>query len=280
MGALNANHPEPPASTGGSSFGARFRYAERAPAAPLRRWIANYWAFDVLEGAPADHVVPPDGCTSLVAGIRPDQPPMLLASGPWLRPLVVPVAPGEFYCGLRIRAGAARALLGADPAELRNRVQPAARWLGPAAEVIARLLAAARTVDDVAVALDAIFTERAGTLDEPDPVATRAAERLVEARGELPIAALARELAVSERTLLRRFRHATGLAPKQFARVRRLVTTVQRLLGDDTLWARLAAEGGYADQSHLHHDLVELTGITPREFAARVRLTLHENIIG
>jgi AraC-like DNA-binding protein len=234
----------------------------------------------VLDGAPADHVVPPDGCTSLVAGGSTREPPVLLASGPWLRPLVVPVAPGEFYCGLRIRVGAARQLLDADPAQFRNRAQPAGPWLGDAADALARRLGTTRTIDAVAAELDAAFLARLGTLPEPDAVVARAADRLVETGGELAIGALARELGISERTLLRRFRAATGLAPKQFARVRRLVTTVRRLLGDDSLWARLAAEGGYTDQSHLNRDLVELTGITPREFAARVRLTRHDGIVG
>lgn len=259
---------------------ARFRYAERLPAPPLRRWIANYWAFDVLDGAPADHVVPPDGCTSLVVGLRGDRPPILLVSGPWLRPLVVPVAPGEFYCGLRIRPGAARALLGADPAVLRDAVQPAEPFLGDTASHLAQELAASREIDGVESVLDQVWMQRLPVLGEPDPTASRAAERLIESRGELPIAELAREMGISQRTLLRRFRAATGLAPKQFARVRRLLTTVQGLLGEHTLWARLAAEGGYTDQSHLHRDLVELTGITPGEFAARVRLTLHDNIVG
>lgn len=280
MGALNANDPEPPATTGGSSHPARFRYAERPPVPPLRRWIANYWAFDVLDGAPAEHVVPPGGCTSLVVGIRSDRAPVLLVSGPWVRPLVVPVAPGEFYCGLRVRTGAAGALLGADPAELRDRVQPAERWLGPAARLIPSRLASARSADAVAAELDAVFMERVGALAEPDGLAIRAAERLVAMRGEMPIAALARDLGISQRTLLRRFRSATGLTPKQFARIRRLIATAHRLLGTDTLWGRLAVDGGYADQSHLHRDLLELTGITPTEFAARVRLTRHENLLG
>jgi hypothetical protein len=174
----------------------RFRYAERTPAPPLHPWIDSYWWFDVLPGAPAEHVVPPDGCTSLVTSARPGTPPMLLVSGPWLRPLVVAVRPGERYFGLRIRAGAARELLGASPEELRDAVQPAGRWLGPVADQVAAELAGATDADTVAATLDRLFLPRAAELARPDALVLTAADRIAAAAGDLAIDPLARELGV------------------------------------------------------------------------------------
>jgi len=67
------------------------------------------------------------------------------------------------------------------------------------------------------------------------------------------------------KTLVRRFEQQVGLAPKRFARVRRL----QRILksarkGQE--WPAIAAECGFADQAHLIHDFRELTGITPSAY--------------
>ncbi len=88
------------------------------------------------------------------------------------------------------------------------------------------------------------------------------------------VAALERGIPVREaascagllpKTLVRRFEQRVGLAPKRFARVRRL----QRILksarrGAD--WAAIAAEHGYTDQAHLVHDFRDLTGMTPTAY--------------
>lgn len=276
MGALTPTYPEPPAAAGGSSVsgGPQFRYAERTPPPELRSWIANYWAFEVLEGGGGSHVVPPDGCTSLVFGIRPGG--TLLASGPWLEPLVVPVAAGERYAGFRIRPGAARELIGADPGELVNRAQPAVRWLGAGAAELERLLGGAADIGSIAARLDAAFLRRLPELAVPDSVVGRAARLIDEQAGEVAIASIAAELGISPRTLLRRFRAAAGLTPKQYARIQRLRATAERLLDGPTTWSRLAARGGYADQPHLTREVVTLVGVTPGEFARRVRATVHD----
>jgi AraC-like DNA-binding protein len=78
------------------------------------------------------------------------------------------------------------------------------------------------------------------------------------------------ELGLSPRTFTRRFRDHTGLTPKRFARTQRL----QRVLaaagaGSRVDWARLAAEHGYCDQSHLIDDFRELTGVTPAAYQPR-----------
>lgn len=68
----------------------------------------------------------------------------------------------------------------------------------------------------------------------------------------------------SHRHVLNLFRHATGLAPKQYARVLRM----QRLLGQACLpdspgWAQLAVQAGFSDQSHFHREFVAFAGMTP-----------------
>jgi len=71
-------------------------------------------------------------------------------------------------------------------------------------------------------------------------------------------------------------RAATGLSPKQFARVERCA----RLRS--ACWDRAARRGpvwryspGYADQAHLVREFTELTGLSPEAFLARIRATAH-----
>lgn len=82
--------------------------------------------------------------------------------------------------------------------------------------------------------------------------------------------AVARSLHVSRRTLERAFRREVGLAPRLYLRIRRLQGVLRRFDAGAALpgWAVLAAEHGYADQSHLIRDFRALAGTTPRRYLA------------
>ena len=84
---------------------------------------------------------------------------------------------------------------------------------------------------------------------------------------------------LGERQLQRRFREAVGLTPKQFARIRRMRETAAGMLRPDARgWAGVAADFGYADQSHLIHEFSQLTGLTPVAFEDRLRRIEHGNV--
>ncbi|PSL06053.1 AraC family transcriptional regulator [Haloactinopolyspora alba] len=102
---------------------------------------------------------------------------------------------------------------------------------------------------------------------EPDRSVARAAAALD--RGA-PVAAVADDLGVVASTLHRRFSESVGLAPKSYARVRRL-QRVLRHVGDDgaTDWAGAAAVHGFVDQAHLVNDFRRLTGLTPGRYRPR-----------
>jgi AraC-like DNA-binding protein len=90
-----------------------------------------------------------------------------------------------------------------------------------------------------------------------------AAARLLRTRG---VAETARALDVSERHLRTLFVRAVGLSPKQFARVDRVRRVVRR--GGRGEWARLAAELGYYDQSHLTREFRATMGVSPGAYVA------------
>jgi AraC-like DNA-binding protein len=96
----------------------------------------------------------------------------------------------------------------------------------------------------------------------PDPATSVAVRAL--ARGAT-VAETADRLGWTPRGLARRFVERVGLAPKRFARVRRL----QRLLATEGDWAGRAAECGYHDQAHMIHEFRELAGMLPTGYAPR-----------
>jgi AraC-like DNA-binding protein len=87
---------------------------------------------------------------------------------------------------------------------------------------------------------------------------------IYSAHGSISIAQLAQTLGWSERRLLRQFRAATGLTPKQAARLARF-ERAQRGLASRASIAEIAALCGYADQSHMTREFSALAGATPAQ---------------
>jgi AraC-like DNA-binding protein len=81
---------------------------------------------------------------------------------------------------------------------------------------------------------------------------------------------LARELDLSVRQLQRLFAEYVGASPKWVLRRARLHEAAARAdEGADIDWAALAADLGYADQSHLTRDFTAAVGAPPSRYASR-----------
>jgi AraC-like DNA-binding protein len=86
----------------------------------------------------------------------------------------------------------------------------------------------------------------------------------------VPIGSLAREVGWSHKHLITKVRQQVGLAPKTVARLLRFEHAWHYLRdGEPVRWDRIAADGGYAGQSHLIRDFRQFTGGTPADFVAR-----------
>jgi len=112
---------------------------------------------------------------------------------------------------------------------------------------------------------------RTGNGWRPDPV-VEASLAALEADADRSIGELAAGLPVSHRTLIARFRRATGLTPRDYAqlwRFHRFVTGLASLPGH-TDWAGLAPLGGYYDQAHVVRAFRRYCGWTPTEYRRRV----------
>ena len=80
--------------------------------------------------------------------------------------------------------------------------------------------------------------------------------------GTRRIREIARQVGWSHQHLITRFKQQVGVAPRLAARLLRL-SRVWRLIDSGHSWARIAAESGYADQSHLVREFRQFTGTTP-----------------
>jgi transcriptional regulator GlxA family with amidase domain len=89
---------------------------------------------------------------------------------------------------------------------------------------------------------------------------------MVTGRGQVRVEQLAAETGWSRKRLWSRFRSQIGLTPKRAAQLIRFDRAAHRLAAGHSA-ALVAAEGGYADQSHLHRDVTTFAGVTPTAVA-------------
>jgi AraC-like DNA-binding protein len=237
-------------------------YRELAPPAGLLPVVACLWEHDVPPGH--EQRIIPDGCVDLV---RLDGE--LVVVGADTGPVVaVPGAtPTSRTSGIRLRPGAAGAVLGLPASEVRDQRVPLADvWpdVGPA-------LAEALDTAGPAGRLDLLARTVLDREAERDRLVAAAARRLGEPGSR--IAGVADDLGVSERHLYRRTVAAVGYGPKMLGRVARLRRLIGLSSGARSPLADRATLAGYASQAHMSDEVRRLTGRTPVRFLEDAALT-------
>ena len=91
--------------------------------------------------------------------------------------------------------------------------------------------------------------------------------RVSLAQGRVRVERLADEVGWSRKRLWSRFRAQVGMTPKRVVQLVRFDRAAHLLAGGRSA-AEVAAETGYADQSHLHRDSTAFAGLTPAAVAA------------
>ena len=245
-------------------------YEEFSPAPQLANAVASYWRFALpLSHQPPvmQHAVPPDGAVNLCwlpSG-------SLALVGPRLNALRVPVKAGAEYFGIRFLPGAAGPLLGIDVRSLRDAVTAFAKT--DYASVMA---------SSGISGLDELVLKWAADNNwhGPDPVVSEVTRRIVESDGTAPVLALLHGLNLSYRQLLRRFHEASGLTPKEFARIRRFrAACLQAVRTSDPQWASVSADSGFSDQSHLVREFQDIYGWPPRLAHEYLRRIDHLSVV-
>jgi AraC-like DNA-binding protein len=167
---------------------------------------------------------------------------------------------------VRLSPVVARAVLGASPAELdRTVVALDDLWGKDAARIQQQLADAASWAERFALA-EALLVRRRATAASVDPEVSWCWDRIVVSRGRVRVDGLAAEVGWSRKRLWDRFRSQIGRPPKRAAKLVRFDHAVHRLAAGEGP-AHVAVDSGYADQSHLHRDVLVFTGATPRTVA-------------
>jgi AraC-like DNA-binding protein len=261
-------------------------HCRRAPAEPLRPYVAWYTGYRQRGIAPARHRGLPSPFLTLIFTL--DEPMTILAhpdpgqrsgefgtllGGLHTRPALIAHEGAQSGIQVALRPLGTRVLLGLPAGELAGLDVPAEAMLGSVcAELRARVLAAPSWRERFEV-LDDILLRLVTTGPAAPPEVSWAWRQLLRSGGAIRVSALAAGTGWSGRHLRSRFRTEIGLTPKAAARVIRFSRARRRLIGQiaadrGTSLADLAATCGYSDQAHLAREFRALAGCPPSQWLA------------
>jgi AraC-like DNA-binding protein len=255
-------------------------YVEHRPRAALRPHLECLWL--VSDPRPRAGRVPervvPDGCPELIVhlgdmfarqvGGRWRRQRRAFLAGTLTRPWLLRAGRRVATLGVRFRPGEVTPLLPVSMAGATGRETPLSEIVGePCARALVQALAAARSdAARFAAAEDWLASQLVLPSRRPAATARPAVRLLLEARGAVRIADVARSLGWSRRRIERVFSRELGIRPKLFARIVRLNAVLAGLDAAERASAvELALDAGYFDQAHLLRDFRVLAGRTPRQ---------------
>jgi AraC-like DNA-binding protein len=256
-----------------------FRVQPTSP--PLQAHVEYLWYHEGIVSDYAMERLVPDGAIELIIDLterakRWSHPDTLRQvrtvhrswiSGQHSRPIAIEAAQNSCMIGARFRPGGAYAVLARPVSELNDSVVELELLWGRAIDVLRDRLIAAPSVDERFALLDRALVDRAADRLDVDRSVARALDRIAKRPSEVSIRALAAEIGISQRRLVRLFEERVGLRPKRLARVLRFQRVLRRLEREPRLtWSALAAEHGYFDQSHFIKDFGALSGMRPTQY--------------
>ncbi|CAA9415366.1 MAG: hypothetical protein AVDCRST_MAG74-2585 [uncultured Pyrinomonadaceae bacterium] len=258
-------------------------YREMPSGAAVSHLVYSFWQFSVAPELkqPVTHEIFPDGCFSIFY-YRNERKnfTMLGLTALSLELHKTEVFPGDVYWSARFSPAANRAILRANPAEFTSRLIFDENFLPHLTGGLLKELDECRNFGEAAAVYEKRFAAFGIASEKLDAKIIEAVRLIVSSTGEIKIAEIAEQLNLSVRQLQRRFLNATGLTPKQFARVQRWRATTIKLAGDtESKLVDCAAELGFTDQAHLSRECATLTGRSPKSFTEKVRQIEHGNLV-
>lgn len=235
---------------------------EFRPPSILRLHIDRFW-FCGRSPASVSEILP-DGCVDVVFRLSASSIETLLF-GPVTTNISFPLSADSEYFGVRFRAGQATRFLRDRPAEMVNRYGSIGMFPSLNGEQFINL---PTFQDRCSLLEDTLISSLAREDVRPDVIdwAVRTIERR---KGRVEVCRLASACDLSLRQFERRFGERVGIAPKTFCRVVRFQHALTALRGGlSGNLANLAAELGFADQSHFIRDFKGLCNYLPSDFVS------------
>jgi AraC-like DNA-binding protein len=202
--------------------------------------------------------------------------PPAVVTGPHRASYVTDIAADEPAMAVHFRPGGAFPFLGIPLGELQDAAAGLDDIWGRGGRELHERLIAAPSAGTRFGLLEDFLLSRARFSVRRDP-GVAAALAAVEANPSVQMAEVRRLTGLSMKRMIALFRSEVGLAPKAYARVRRLQAALRQLGAGAVGGARVAADAGYFDQAHFVREFRSFTAMTPSQYG-RQRLVLPSHV--
>lgn len=248
----------------------------------------EYW---LARSDPLLNTVLPGTCISLIVNLgdawtvgrslaTAAMAPRLSVIGPFTTSRLLCVGPLVRSIGVIVPPILCRDLFGMPASDVADRVLSLDELWSPAR---VRQLADRVSSHDLrsgAAALAEAVLARIGPAPNVDRIGRTATTIIQDLGGRVSIRALADRHGMARQQFAQRFRDATGLSPKRFARIIRFQHLVRSLLATDVeRWSCLPTSTGFYDQAHMINEFRTFAGTAPTVFfrphAAILGATIH-----
>lgn len=183
-------------------------------------------------------------------------------------PQVIEQPARQNVLGIRMRPGAAFALLAMPMRELTGFQVTLHDVIGDAASELAERCAEAGSVSQVFSRAARWVADRVREAPAVDPAIAWSVARIEEQGGAVPIGELRERTGLSKTRLAASFRDQIGAAPKLYARLIRFGRVTEKLQRGAGSLVDVAIDAGFYDQPHMNAEFRELGGLSPLEFIA------------
>lgn len=216
--------------------------------------------FRIPERVPIELRAVPHPAVTVVVEFSDRIPQLSVAAGVAMGPFDVR-ADGVECVQIRLSPGLARTTLGMPLGELQDQPVPLDDLWGADVPRLRERLHAARTWEDRFGLVATYLGRRMATVAPLDPEVAQAWRQITHSAGQVRSSDVANAVGWSRQRLWSRFRSQLGLTPKRASMLVRFDHAMHRLLAGESQTA-VATACGYADQSHLHREIRQFTGLS------------------
>ncbi|WP_437883978.1 helix-turn-helix domain-containing protein [Pseudomonas sp. LRF_L74] len=228
--------------------------------------ISHFYSFDVAESASRIMAIP-DGCVDILFDCDAERPAARVCGTP-LMARHVDLQPSHRYFGVRFTPGLIPAFVDVQAADLTEQEIDLQEVMRLASSMLERI-AQATTLGEQMAIFNA-FVDPSLTRKVSDLTAL-ALQKIILHKGDIRVGQLEAFTGYTSRTLQKQFRQDTGIGPKSFCRIIRCQATLNLISSQhDISYPELAAELGFADQSHFLRDFKKLVSATPHDYRQRI----------
>ena len=251
------------------------------PSAPLCDFVDDFWLYEDYAGTHAWERSLPSGTFEMVFNLQEDELRIYdssgrcecrrfsgtVISGPYAGSFISDTVEEAALLGVHFKPGGAFAVLNIPAGEFTNTHVDLRTIWGPAATTLRERLCSLHEPVARFRLLEQVLMARLVELPARNTAVRLGLDVLRRTHGRARVRDIARAVDLSPRRFTDVFTAEIGLTPKVFGRVQRFQYAAALSRNTEGAhWAQLASECGYFDQSHLIHEFVEFSGLSPAAF--------------